>query len=257
MVATGLIWGHVLRIQPTQTVFVSTCLSLSSTPLVSRFLAGGSRGEKDGTDTSVLVTGARMLLNFQGSLYCSEHFCTVLCEGGVLCERRCCANGECDPFSCAPLPGELDYSSVLLGMLVMQDVQLSLLIAVMPSMIQAQSGDLGGSVHPPSVHTRVHTQPFLEWLVVFSKHSFLLGSLRILFLLGQVLISLAAVLLLCLLIKSFLIGPYYKKLHSESRGNKEILVLGIAAFVFFMLTVKPLHFTSHKKNASLRTWDLH
>lgn len=59
------------------------------------------------------------------------------------------------------------------------------------------------------------------------------------FLLGQVLISLAAMLLLCLLIKSFLIGPYYKKLHSESRGNKEILVLGIAAFVFFMLTVHP------------------
>ncbi|XP_075876090.1 transmembrane and coiled-coil domain-containing protein 3 isoform X2 [Nelusetta ayraudi] len=153
MVATGLIWGQVLHIQPTQTVFVSTCLSLSSTPLVSRFLAGGSRGDKE---------------------------------------------------------GDLDYSSVLLGMLVMQDVQLSLLIAVMPSLIQAQSGDLGG---------------------------FLLGSLRILFLLGQVLISLAAVLLLCLLIKSFLIGPYYKKLHSESRGNKEILVLGIAAFVFFMLTV--------------------
>lgn len=56
MVATGLIWGQVLHIQPTQTVFVSTCLSLSSTPLVSRFLAGGSRGDKDGTDTSVLIT---------------------------------------------------------------------------------------------------------------------------------------------------------------------------------------------------------
>lgn len=55
MVATGLIWGQVLHIQPTQTVFVSTCLSLSSTPLVSRFLAGGSRGDKDGKSTSVLV----------------------------------------------------------------------------------------------------------------------------------------------------------------------------------------------------------
>lgn len=55
MVATGLIWGQVLHIQPTQTVFVSTCLSLSSTPLVSRFLAGGSRGDKDGMGTSVLI----------------------------------------------------------------------------------------------------------------------------------------------------------------------------------------------------------
>lgn len=36
--------------------------------------------------------------------------------------------------------GELDYSSVLLGMLVMQDVQLSLFIAIMPTLIQAGSG---------------------------------------------------------------------------------------------------------------------
>lgn len=153
MVGAGLLWGQVLRIRPTQTVFISTCLSLSSTPLVSRFLAGGSRGDKE---------------------------------------------------------GDLDYSSVLLGMLVMQDVQLGLFIAVMPTLIQAQSGDLD---------------------------SFLFGSLRVLYLLAQVLVSLAAVLLLCLLLRSFLIGPYYKKLHAESKGNKEILVLGMAAFVFFMLTV--------------------
>ncbi|XP_071345041.1 transmembrane and coiled-coil domain-containing protein 3 [Trachinotus anak] len=156
MVGAGLLWGQVLRIRPTQTVFISTCLSLSSTPLVSRFLAGGNRGDKE---------------------------------------------------------GDLDYSSVLLGMLVMQDVQLGLFIAVMPTLIQAQSGDLD---------------------------SFLFGSLRVLYLLAQVLASLAAVLLLCLLLKSFLIGPYYKKLHAESKGNKEILVLGMAAFVFFMLTVTEL-----------------
>uniref|UniRef100_A0A673AJ47 Cation/H+ exchanger transmembrane domain-containing protein n=1 Tax=Sphaeramia orbicularis TaxID=375764 RepID=A0A673AJ47_9TELE len=148
MVGAGLLWGQVLRIRPTQTVFISTCLSLSSTPLVSRFLAGGSRGDKE---------------------------------------------------------GDLDYSSVLLGMLVMQDVQLGLFIAVMPTLIQAQSGDV--------------------------------ENLRVLYLLAQVLVSLAAVLLLCMLFKSFLIGPYYKKLHAESKGNKEILVLGMAAFVFFMLTV--------------------
>uniref|UniRef100_A0A3B5AD95 Transmembrane and coiled-coil domain-containing protein 3-like n=1 Tax=Stegastes partitus TaxID=144197 RepID=A0A3B5AD95_9TELE len=152
MIGAGLLWGQVLRIRPTQTVFISTCLSLSSTPLVSRFLAGGSRGDKE---------------------------------------------------------GDLDYSSVLLGMLVMQDVQLGLFIAVMPTLIQAQSGDLDRSV----------------------------SCLRVLYLLAQVLASLAAVLLLCLLLRSFLIGPYYKKLHAESKGNKEILVLGMAAFVFFMLTV--------------------
>lgn len=76
--------------------------------------------------------------------------------------------------------------------------------------------------------------------------SLLLGSLRVLHLLAQVLLCLAAVLLLCLLLKSFVIGPYYKKLHAESKDNKEILVLGMSAFVFFMLTVRTL----------LRFWDL-
>lgn len=153
MVGAGLLWGQVLRIRTTQTVFISTCLSLSSTPLVSRFLAGGSRSDKE---------------------------------------------------------GDLDYSSVLLGMLVMQDVQLGLFIAIMPTLIQAQSGDLD---------------------------SFLFGGLHVLYFLAQVVVSLAAVLLLCLLLKSSIIGPFYKKLHNESKGTKEILVLGMAAFVFFMLTV--------------------
>lgn len=38
------------------------------------------------------------------------------------------------PFSPA---GDVDYSTLLLGMLVMQDVQLGLFIAVMPALIQA------------------------------------------------------------------------------------------------------------------------
>uniref|UniRef100_A0A3Q2ILU9 Transmembrane and coiled-coil domains 3 n=1 Tax=Equus caballus TaxID=9796 RepID=A0A3Q2ILU9_HORSE len=80
MIAFGLLWGHLLQIRPTQSVFISTCLSLSSTPLVSRFLSGSARGEKE---------------------------------------------------------GDLDYSAVLLGMLVTQDVQLGLFVAVMPTLIQA------------------------------------------------------------------------------------------------------------------------
>ncbi|XP_028904320.1 transmembrane and coiled-coil domain-containing protein 3 isoform X3 [Ornithorhynchus anatinus] len=83
MIAFGLLWGHLLQIRPTQSVFISTCLSLSSTPLVSRFLVGSARGDKE---------------------------------------------------------GDIDYSSVLLGMLVMQDVQLGLFIAVMPTLIQAGAG---------------------------------------------------------------------------------------------------------------------
>lgn len=156
MIAFGLLWGHFLQIRPTQSVFISTCLSLSSTPLVSRFLAGGSRGDKD---------------------------------------------------------GDIDYSSVLLGMLVMQDVQLSLFIAAMPTLIQA-SGNTYSSV--------------------------VLEVFRILALIGQILFSLLAVFLVCLIIKTYLIGPYYRKLHTESKGNKEILVMGISAFIFLMLTITEL-----------------
>ncbi|XP_016068366.1 PREDICTED: transmembrane and coiled-coil domain-containing protein 3 isoform X1 [Miniopterus natalensis] len=157
MIAFGLLWGHLLQIRPTQSVFISTCLSLSSTPLVSRFLVGSARGEKEA--------------------------------------------------------GELDYSAVLLGMLVMQDVQLGLFIAVMPTLIQA-----GASTYS----------------------SIVMEILRILVLIGQILFSLAAVFLLCLVIKTYLIGPYYRKLHMESKGNKEILILGISAFIFLMLTVTEL-----------------
>ncbi|XP_034075338.1 transmembrane and coiled-coil domain-containing protein 3 isoform X1 [Gymnodraco acuticeps] len=188
MVGAGLLWGQVLHIRPTQTVFISSCLSLSSTPLVSRFLAGGSRGEREK----------------EGSCVCPISLNTEIMEEKISSK----AAVEKDLVS---LPkSELDYSSVLLGMLVMQDVQLGLFIAAMPTLIQAQSGDV---------------------------ESFLLGSLRVFYLLAQILVSLAAVLLLCLLLKSFLIAPFYKKLHAESKGNKEILVLGMAAFVFFMLTV--------------------
>ncbi|NXK50063.1 TMCO3 protein, partial [Chauna torquata] len=156
MIAFGLLWGHLLQIRPTQSVFISTCLSLSSTPLVSRFLAGTVRGDKE---------------------------------------------------------GDIDYSSVLLGMLVMQDVQLGLFIAVMPTLIQAG---------------------------VSTYSSIFKEILRILILIGQILFSLAAVFLTCLVIKTYLIGPYYRKLHAESKGNKEILILGISAFIFLMLTITEL-----------------
>lgn len=157
MVFAGLLWGHLLTLPPSQTVFISSCLSLSSTPLVSRFLAGGSRGESK--------------------------------------------------------EGELDYSSVLLGMLVMQDVQLGLFIAVMPTLIQGDSEEMD---------------------------SVLIGVLHVLVLLARVVMSLAAVLLLCWLLRSHLVGPFYRKLHAASKGNKELLVLGTTAFVFLMLTVTDL-----------------
>ncbi|XP_047409793.1 transmembrane and coiled-coil domain-containing protein 3 isoform X4 [Sciurus carolinensis] len=154
MTAFGLLWGHLLQIRPTQSVFISTCLSLSSTPLVSRFLAGSSRSDKEA--------------------------------------------------------GDVDYSTVLLGMLVTQDVQLGLFIAVMPTLIQAGAA---------------------------ASASLVVGVLRTLLLVGQALFSLALVFVLCLLIKMSLIGPFCRKLRLESKGNKEALVLGVSAFIFSMLTI--------------------
>ncbi|XP_076158999.1 transmembrane and coiled-coil domain-containing protein 3 isoform X1 [Alosa pseudoharengus] len=153
MVGAGVVWGQLLRLNVSQTVFVSSCLSLSSTPLVSKFLSGASRAEKE---------------------------------------------------------GELEPSSVLLGMLVMQDVQLGLFIAIMPTLIQAGDGQADSSVS---------------------------GVVHVLWLLVQVLVCLAGVLLLCFFLRSFLIGPFYRKLHAECRGNKEIMVLGTTAFMFLMLMV--------------------
>uniref|UniRef100_A0A8C6FFY1 Transmembrane and coiled-coil domains 3 n=1 Tax=Moschus moschiferus TaxID=68415 RepID=A0A8C6FFY1_MOSMO len=156
MVAFGLAWGHLLQIRPAQSVFISACLSLSSTPLVSKFLAGSARSDKE---------------------------------------------------------GDIDYGALLLGMLVTQDVQLGLFIAVLPTLIQAGAG--------------AHASVAME-------------ALRLLALVSQVLFSLAAVLLVCLLVRTYLVGPYCRKLHAESKGNKEILVLGISAFTFLMLTVTEL-----------------
>lgn len=73
--------------------------------------------------------------------------------------------------------------------------------------------------------------------IPFFSPSIVMETLRILALVGQILFSLAAAFLLCLVIKTYLIGPYYRKLHVESKGNKEILILGISAFIFLMLTV--------------------
>ncbi|KAG2457282.1 TFDP1 factor, partial [Polypterus senegalus] len=58
--------------------------------------------------------------------------------------------------------------------------------------------------------------------------------------LRKILFSLAAVFVTCVIMKTYLIGPYYKKLHAECKGNKEILVLGVSAFIFVMLMITEL-----------------
>ena len=48
MIVFGIIFGSVLNIIPKQSAFVAACLSLSSTPLVVKFLgAGNQKKEKE------------------------------------------------------------------------------------------------------------------------------------------------------------------------------------------------------------------
>ncbi|XP_048091448.1 transmembrane and coiled-coil domain-containing protein 3 isoform X2 [Alosa alosa] len=187
MVGAGLVWGQLLRLNVSQTVFVSSCLSLSSTPLVSKFLSGASRAEKEGNERK------------RRERERDEH-CACVCQRMI----------HSLPLILYEKKGELEPSSVLLGMLVMQDVQLGLFIAIMPTLIQAGDGQADSSVS---------------------------GVVHVLWLLVQVLVCLAGVLLLCFFLRSFLIGPFYRKLHAECRGSKEIMVLGTTAFMFLMLMV--------------------
>ncbi|XP_070264650.1 transmembrane and coiled-coil domain-containing protein 3 isoform X6 [Myotis yumanensis] len=73
MIAFGLLWGHLLQIRPTQSVFISTCLSLSSTPLVSRFLVGSARGEKEGHRAAGCLHGAGLLPGRSAHLFPRPH----------------------------------------------------------------------------------------------------------------------------------------------------------------------------------------
>uniref|UniRef100_A0A5F7ZN20 Transmembrane and coiled-coil domains 3 n=1 Tax=Macaca mulatta TaxID=9544 RepID=A0A5F7ZN20_MACMU len=204
MIAFGLLWGHLLRIKPTQSVFISTCLSLSSTPLVSRFLVGSARADREAPARGPTLEGVQQMYN-------SALPVLKPMERGT--EEAGTWRSEWQLEVRVAPGGDIDYSTVLLGMLVTQDVQLGLFMAVMPTLIQA-----GAS----------------------ASSSIVMEVLRILVLIGQILFSLVAVFLLCLVIKKYLIGPYYRKLHVESKGNKEILILGMSAFIFLMLTVTEL-----------------
>ena len=58
MIVFSIIFGSLLNIIPRQSAFVAACLSLSSTPLVVKFLgAGNQRKEKEDGKLHVNVCG--------------------------------------------------------------------------------------------------------------------------------------------------------------------------------------------------------
>ncbi|XP_072034800.1 transmembrane and coiled-coil domain-containing protein 3-like [Amphiura filiformis] len=163
MIVFGIIFGSLLNIIPRQSAFVAACLSLSSTPLVVKFLSAGGNQKREKEE------------------------------------------------------GEIEYSSTLLGILVMQDVQLGLIVAILPVLAGATSeGDT------PVLQTKDN----VESSVVFD----VANTLKLTF---ATLIALCCVLVLSLLFSKYCMPAVLHRLHNE--GNKEVLTLGAIAFAFNML----------------------
>ncbi|XP_066267281.1 transmembrane and coiled-coil domain-containing protein 3-like isoform X2 [Branchiostoma lanceolatum] len=162
MVLCGILWGFPLDISWKQSVFVSACLSLSSTPLVVRFLSTSARSDHkhDDPDTSV--------------------------------------------------SSELDYSSILLGILVMQDVMLGLIMAILPTL--APSG-------PPGVIGQSTTGSRSAWDTVKAIMSLFEAVI--------------VVLGLSFVLSKYLMSPFFRRLHLQ--GSKEMLLMGTVALCFLML----------------------
>ncbi|XP_064638404.1 transmembrane and coiled-coil domain-containing protein 3-like isoform X2 [Lineus longissimus] len=162
----GVLIGHCIKSTPNESAFISACLSLSSTPLVVKFIGNG-KDEEENTNHESAV----------------EHH-----RG----RRRT----------------DLDYSSVLLGILVMQDILLGVLIALLPAIAGHASSD------EISANDLV-----LEY--------FHLGV--------KLVASFIAIILLTFVLAKFLIGPVYKFLFS--RGNREMSMLATIVIAFTMLMV--------------------
>ncbi|XP_048588748.1 transmembrane and coiled-coil domain-containing protein 3 [Nematostella vectensis] len=169
----GMFWGACFGILPQQSLFVAACLSLSSTPLVVKFL------ETKHGDSS------------------KEH-----------------------------TNGNHEYSSSLLGILVMQDVHLGLLVAILPAL----AGRKGSSPVKPNhgiMHNILHGKDHSNVTGVLDE---VVNTSWILF---EVALSMISLFLMCMLMAKYLIGPYYR--HLQRLGSSELVFLGTISLVFLML----------------------
>ncbi|XP_071951694.1 transmembrane and coiled-coil domain-containing protein 3-like [Antedon mediterranea] len=160
MVLFGLVCGYFLHIAPSQSTFIAACLSLSSTPLVVKFLGSTHKHGKaeDKEDT--------------------------------------------------------DYSSTLLSILVVQDIQLGLLVAILPA--------LAGANNQLVIHEHHSSSKAFKFF-------------HVLILIFEIVASLWSVLMLSFFISRYLVSPIFYRLRGEA--NKELLLLGAVSLAFFMLTI--------------------
>ncbi|XP_078613418.1 transmembrane and coiled-coil domain-containing protein 3-like isoform X1 [Branchiostoma floridae x Branchiostoma japonicum] len=195
MVLCGILWGYPLNISWKQSVFVSACLSLSSTPLVVRFLSTSARSDHkhDDPDTSDIVPNEKLCLDL------TPH------DGPAESEQP---SGKSKWIG--KVSSELDYSSILLGILVMQDVMLGLIMAIMPTL--APSG-------PPDVIGQSTTDHRSAWDTVKA--------------IMALLEAVVVVLGLSFVLSKYVMSPFFRKLHLQ--GSKEMLLMGTVALCFLML----------------------
>lgn len=171
MIVFGIFWGMCFGIFPRQSAFVAACLSLSSTPLVAKFVEG-----KDGDKSS------------------KEH-----------------------------TNGDGDYTSSLLGILVMQDVHLGLLVALLPGLagqrnVAKAKGNSASVVHGilNGLDQRVDTDELTSTLSM----------------LVEITLSFAWLLVVCFLISKF-VGPLVRLL--QETQSKELLILATVSTAFCLL----------------------
>ncbi|XP_071483990.1 transmembrane and coiled-coil domain-containing protein 3-like [Diadema antillarum] len=163
MIVYGILFGSALHIIPRQSAFIAACLSLSSTPLVVKFLSTSTgRKEKD-------VGGWHVdMCNFE-------------------------------------------YGHTLLGILVMQDVQLGLLVAILPTLANAENAlpDDAGKTSVMSSLTAI--LGLVAWLVL----------------------AMGSIILLTYTFSKLVVPVIFNRLKQE--GNKEILLLVTLSCVFILL----------------------
>eukprot|EP00057_Strongylocentrotus_purpuratus_P024166 XP_011678640.1 PREDICTED: transmembrane and coiled-coil domain-containing protein 3 [Strongylocentrotus purpuratus] len=160
MIVYGILFGYALHIIPRQSAFIAACLSLSSTPLVVKFLSTSSNSTR-GRDKE------------------EDH----------------------------------EYSPTLLGILVMQDVQLGLLVAIMPMLAGAENA-LPNTKEEVSILTNI------------------VGTLRLILWLT---LAMGSILLLTYSFSKIVVPVIFNRLKRE--GNKEILLLATISCVFIMLMI--------------------
>ena len=137
LIVCGLFLGSVLHVSWRESVFVSACLSLSSTPLVVKFLTPGNDVTHQNKDGLFTFT---QQLQLQHSIFVKVQVCFV--------------SGASAP----------DYASTLLGLLIMQDVLLGVIMALLP--VLAHTSSNASHAHAPATSPTVLTADVIVMYVL-------------------------------------------------------------------------------------------